>query len=349
MATLGGDLFTLADTAKLLDPKGMLARVINTLSQSNPMIEDAFVMPSNLPTSHRGSRVVGEPTVGFRRINAGVASSKATFEQYEDVISLIETQSTVDEELLNISGNPSAIRAKFAKPFVSAMTKFVTESLIYGSLADNDAEFNGLNVRYGTLGDNVLGCGDTGSDLSSIYLINWCEDFHLIYPMNTQGGLVHVDRGPQQVQQSTDPAGAKYWAYVDQFKWHIGLSVGDNRQAVRICNLQVADVEGISGLQEMTDYTTNILFRMYDAIAALPDEGGGGKPCFYMPRSVYRGLNKQALARQVGAINLGADTSHTGAGKGGTDGTKFKPVMTVGGIPVKIVDQMGYAESTVSS
>ena len=75
MATVGSLALTYADWAKRLDPDGKTATVVELLSQTNEILEDAVFMEGNLPTGHRVSIRTGLPDVYWRSINQGVRSA----------------------------------------------------------------------------------------------------------------------------------------------------------------------------------------------------------------------------------------------------------------------------------
>ncbi len=355
MATLGATLLNTADIAKRIDPDGSAAVIAEVLTESKPVLDHMPMFPSNMTHGHRSSIRTGLPTTTLRRINQGVASSKSTVTQIEDSITMLETQSTIDTKLLELEGNALEIRRREWPAFMESMGQEATRLIFNGSDATDEREFNGLYARsaYTALSsDQTLTAGDTGSDLSSIWLVVWGRDTIFgVYPKNIpQGGIQHKDKGEQLIQDDADETaigGSKLFAYVDQFTFDFGLVVKDERYAVRICNFEVSDVYNIAGTQELTDYTSNIVSLMARAMHRVPNLRVG-KACWYMARSVFEGLHVQSQARTMGALTTGADTSHTGAGKGGDDGTKGGPVMSFEGVPIFALDELGYAEAAVT-
>ena len=78
MATLATLALTLADWANRLDPDGNIPEIVELLSQTNEILQDAVFMEGNLPTGHRVVVRTGLPTVYWRALNAGVPTSKST-------------------------------------------------------------------------------------------------------------------------------------------------------------------------------------------------------------------------------------------------------------------------------
>lgn len=344
MATLGGTILSLADIAKRTDPDGMTATIAETLNQSAPILQDMPWMPSNLPTGHRSSIRTGLPTVSLRRLNEGVASSKGTVAQITDSLSLIETWSTTDKKLLDLQPDDAqAIRMSEAAGYVEAMAQKCAELVFYGNEADDEREFNGFDPRYnslsGNVSDNVLSGGSATSANTSVWLIGWAPDkIFGIYPRGTAAGLQHIDHGLSVVQDGNNTVGgAKLAAYQDQFCWDAGLVVKDWRYAVRICNLDVTDLQeigdGTTGKQELTDYATNLQYHMIRATHRIPSLSNC-RPVFYMNRTGMEAVDVMSAALSNANVFQTKDVNG-------------EAVKTFRGIPLKVCDQILNTETQV--
>jgi hypothetical protein len=340
MATLGANTYSFMDMQKRMDPDGMPAQVAEVLSESMPILEDIPWMSSNMPQGHRSAIRTGLPTVYSRRINQGVLSSKSTVNQIEDSLSLLEAHATIDTKLLDIWGNAAATRFSESKAFIEAMGQEATRLLFYGDPTADPAEFQGFMPRYDDItlntGDNIFDAGGTSADLASIWLIGWGADKVFgVYPKNTQAGLQHKDLGVNLIQQDDDLGGRKLEAFVDIFKWDLGLVVKDWRYAVRIASIEPDLVfDPSQSGQGLTDYTTNIMFLMERAIEHIPNLNAC-RPVFYMPRFIKEGLAVQALARTTPNVFK-------------VDDVDGKKVTSYQGIPIKIVDALTNTESEPS-
>jgi hypothetical protein len=338
MATLGDDVLTFADLKKRMDPNGMPAMIAELLMQSNPILDDIPWKASNRPEGNQSTIRTELPTVNLRRLNQGTVSSKSVTNQIEDGMAMIEAWSTTDVKLLKLYGNEAATRMGEAKAFIEAMGQKVAELIFEGAVADDDREFNGIRSRYddtsGDTSDNILDCGGSGNDMGSIYLVGWGDTVHGIYPKNTQAGLVHNDHGQQIIQTDDDLGGAKLSAFVDQWSWDCGIVVKDWRNIVRLVNLDVADWQGVTGTeQSIDDYATNAMYLMARAMHRIPNLAAV-RPVFYMPRAVFEGFDVQSLARTTANVFESRQV----------DG---KMLTTFRGIPMKICDQLGIAESAI--
>ena len=76
MATIGS-IATLLDFARRSDPNGKIMRIVELMSQDNPILQDMLWMEGNLPTGHLTTVRVGLPSVAWRMLNYGVQPSKS--------------------------------------------------------------------------------------------------------------------------------------------------------------------------------------------------------------------------------------------------------------------------------
>ncbi len=343
MATLGGEVLTLAEWAKRMKPDGTLdGEIAELLSQSTPEVEDIPFQASNRVTDHQVTQRTGLPTVTRRRINAPIQPSRSTTEQLTETMTMYSVMSQVDCHLPELAGlsveDQIAKRFGEAAPQIESLGQTFADDIWNGDPTGDETQFQGFAARYASLGNQVLDAGGTGNDLSSIYLINWGKaKVYGIFPKNYKAGVDHKDWGEQLVQSETGIGAGMVPAFVDTWMWDAGLVVHDPRHVVRISNIESADVLGVSGTQQLTDYGTNILYLMSEALLRLPDQGKTGNPVFYMPRSVFIGLDRQVLAR----TNDNAFKYMDVAGQG--------PIATMRTVPCKISDRLGYTESALSS
>lgn len=248
MTVIASNYLTLADYTKQVANGTVVADIAEIMSQSSDLIKDAHVMEANDGTSHKSVIRHGLPKGTFRKLYQFVPTEKSTTEQVVDKTGMLEAYSVVDKDLVDKAKNPAQFRLNESKAFIEGMAQTAQETMIYGSISDNDAAFNGLAVRYDHLSDdkkdigfNVVDGGGTGTDNMSIWFITWGEqDTALIFPQGSQGGLNHSNDG---VQTETDEKGGKRKVYQDHFKHDLGLAIKDWRTTVRIANISVKDLE----------------------------------------------------------------------------------------------------------
>src|SRR4051812_43515419 len=123
MTTLASNNLTLADWAKRLDANGNIATLVELLSQTNELLDDAVFMEGNLPTGHRVIVRTGLPTVYWRTLNAGVPTSKSVTAQVDEGVGMLEAYSEVDVKLARLNGDSAAFRASEDRAFVEAMNQ----------------------------------------------------------------------------------------------------------------------------------------------------------------------------------------------------------------------------------
>jgi hypothetical protein len=209
---------------------------------------------------------------------------------------------------------------------------FVT-ALFAGDTTLNPEQIMGFQPRYGSTtggtGNSVVLAGGSGSDNASMYLVGWGENtVRGIFPKGSKAGLLHEDLGEGDAFESTN----RYRAYMDRYTWDCGLGVKDWRYVVRICNIDISELQGQTGAQELTD-ATNILNLMNRARYRLPYLTGC-RPVFYCNRTVRAGLDWMALNKSSSALSIREAL--------GQFETAFM------GIPIRNVDALGIAETVVS-
>lgn len=330
MATIGTKN-NLVDIAKRLDPDGKIAKVAELLSQTNEMLDDIPFKEANEITSHVTTVRTGLPTVYWRQLNAGVQPSKSTTAQVKEGIGMLEAWSSCDVEVANLSGNAKAYRLDEAKAFIEAMNQEAQQTLIYGNSTTAPEEFNGLAVRYSSLGaangQNIVDAGGTGSDNTSIWLVCWGEmTCHGVFPKGSKAGLDHKDHGMQVEQNANGVTGAQMEVYKDKFSWKLGLALKDWRYVSRVCNIDVSNLVAGSG--------ADLINQMIKQLHRIPNKNMG-KCVFYMNRTVFQYLDIQRRDDVVAG--------------GGLDYTNVdgKVIYSFRGVPIKIVDAIVETEARV--
>lgn len=339
MALLGTGQLTLLDWSKRLDPDGKVAPIAEVLSQENQILEDMIWQPGNLPTGHRVSIRTGLPAVYYRALNTGVPTSKSTTAQVDEGCAMLEARSHIDMKELKLNGNSAAYRLSEESAFLEAMNQQMAGDVFNGNPGINQKQFLGLATRYSSTtagnGNNVLLAGGVGSDNASMYLVGWSPTTVFgIFPKGSQAGLSSRDLGEESVQ---DANGGWYQAARSLFEWECGMVVKDWRYAVRIANIDVSDWIGVTGTQALTA-ATNLVYLMLRAIARIPNPTKA-RMAFYTNRSILEGLMIQALNRSQNALSISAATNQFG---------QTIMQLTFQGIPVRLVDQLGIAETLVS-
>jgi hypothetical protein len=330
---MSGNVLTLADWAKRLDPMGKVPTIVELLSQSNPILDDVAYQEGNLPTGHRCTIRTGLPDVFWRLLNQGTQPSKSETAQVDENCGMLEAWSEVDKELAELNGNTAAFRLSEARAFIEAMGQEFAQTLFYGNVGLNPEEFNGLSVRYSSLaaanGQNILSGGGVGSDNSSIWLVVWGDNSaYGIFPKGSKAGLEHLDLGLQTIETTAGIAGNRMLGYRDRFQMKGGLVVKDWRQVVRIPNIDISNLVAKTSAADLVELMIKAIHRIQNLKS--------GNAVFYMNRSCFQMLDIQ---RRDDVISGGGLTYNM------VDGVAT-PMFR--GIQVRTVDALVETEAVVS-
>lgn len=330
MATIGNTNPTYADFAKRSDMNGKVeSDIIEMLNEDNEILDDATVIEGNLPTGHKTTLRVGMPSATWRKLNYGVAKSKSQTVQVQDSAGMLESYAEVDKDLANLNGNSAGWRLSEDKAFLEAMNQDMADTLFYGDTTVNPERFMGLAPRYNLLsaasGANIINAAGTGSDNTSIWLINWSpETCHLFYPKGSMAGFHQQDLGEETL---TDAAGGYYQGYRTHYKWDLGFTLRDWRYVVRIANIDVSDLtyNAATGAK-----LVDLLIQALEQVKGLK-----GRPVFYCNKTIRSFLRRQTVFSSDN-IRLGIDEAYG------------KKVVSVDGIPIRKTDSILLTEAKVA-
>lgn len=294
MAELGTTRLTMADIAKRLNPDGSAASIAEVLENSTVVLQDAPMVEANGLNAHRSTRRAALPSVGWRRLNAGTASTKSVTEQVQDAVALLEAWGEVDEKVATLNGNTAEWRMQEATAFLQAMAQEFESTFFYGNAGTDEREFDGVATRYATAGAQVLDAGSSDTDNTSIYLVGWgVNSAHLIYPKGSVAGIQHKDHGLQIIEDVNGVAGAKMSGYVDQYTLEVGFHIKDPRYIVRIGSIELSALAGATPA-DLLKLMTKAMWRIPNLAAC--------RPVFYMNRSAGQYLDIQRQDRMDGSF-----------------------------------------------
>ena len=333
MATIGAGVLNIVDVVKGLNPDGSVARVVEILNRVDEVMYDIPWQEGNLPTGDQITVRTGLPVPTWRRMNAGIAPTKSLKAQVVEACAELADISTIDVEVARLGGDPGAARLAEARPHIEGMNQAFVNTLFYGSTVTPE-QFVGFSTRYSSLSagnsQNIIdGGGTTASDMTSVWLIVWGPDtIYGVYPKGSIGGLEHKDLGEQLIAVTAGNPGTLLLSYVDRYMWNCGLAVRDWRFAVRIANIDIANLVNEASPTDLTN-------KMIRAIARIPsfDKGNAG---FYMNRTAYEML----------AIQRREDVRAGGQLKYEVVDGKMIPFFM--GIPIRKSDGILLTESVVS-
>ena len=332
MATLSVTNPTLADLAKVTDPDGSIADVVEILNATNEILTDMSWMEGNLTTGHRSSIRSGLPTPTWRKLYGGVQPTKSRAVQVTDNCGMLEDYAEVDAALVGMAGDPARFRLQEDRPHIEGMNQEFASTLFYGDESTAPEEFTGLAPRYNSLsaanGDNIIAGGGSGGDNASIWLICWSpQTIHGIIPKGSKAGIQQRDLGEVTIEDA-DGSNGRMQAFRTHYRWDVGITVRDWRYAVRIANIDR------SALVVTAATGADLNDLMHQAWTELPSTSVG-RCSWYMDKSILSMLRRQT-ANAVSSSTLSVDMV------GGTMQTSW------GGIPIRRCDALRPDEATVS-
>jgi len=342
MATLSVKNPTLLDLAKVTDPDGSIAAVVEILNETNEVLADMSWMEGNLPTGHRTTIRTGIPAPTWRKLYGGVQPNKSTTVQVTDNTGMLEAYAEVDKKLADLNGNTAAFRLQEDRPHIEGMNQEIVDTLFYGNEATEPEAFTGLAPRFANLtsdanSDNVLDGAGTGSDNASIWLVVWGPNtVHGIVPKGSTAGLKVEDKGQVTLEDASGGSNTgRMEAYRTHYAWDAGLTVRDWRYVVRIANI---DKSALIRTYTSGTFSTGAILPdlMFQALRLIPNLSAG-RPAFYMSRDIATWVARQSAAMG----NANAVTIDTIAGD-------QKMTERFNGIPMRRCDSLSADEAALT-
>lgn len=333
MAVIGATNPTLMDVAKLRQPDGgMETDVAELLNQMNPMTEYATFQEANGGTYHRSSQRTGIPLPTWRMFYQGVLPSKNEYAQVDEPIGMMEARAQIDQKLAEMATDVQQFRLIESRGHLEGMSQSLVATALYGSVSLSPSKFNGIMPRYASLsaasGENIVDGGGTGSDNTSILIVNWSPStVFFTYPKGSMAGIQRKDLGINDQADPPDGSSGKFSAYEEIFRQDVGLVVKDWRHIVRIANIDVSNLTAQSG-------AAAILELLAVAVDKLPSDGSGGRTVIYTNRTVSSMLRIQTMKQAN--VHLGV---------GGEEGRRKT---TFDNIPIVKLDQLLNTETRVT-
>ena len=291
MALLAANNPTLLDVTRAMDPDGSIAAVAEILTETNEILVDIPFLEGNLPTGHRHTIRTGLPEPTWRQFYGGVQPTKSTRAQVQDNTAMMEAYAEIDKALADLNGNSAAFRLQEDYAHIEGMSQAAAQAFVYGNIAVEPTQFNGLTPRFNSLGadnaDNIIDAEGTGTDNASIWLVVWGpQTAHAIYPKGSQGGLQMKDLGEVTIED-VDGNKGRMQAYRTHYRWDMGLVVKDWRYVVRICNIDRSDLTW-----DASGSSANLPRLIFEANERLPSQSMG-QPVLYMDRQIRTILRQQ--------------------------------------------------------
>lgn len=336
MATLAQRFLTLADVYKA--SVGPIIEVLNDTSQG--LMDDFVAMECNQGTSHIHGIRTGLPSVSWGALYEGIVQSKSARQQVTDTTGFVEALSEVDQRVLELAGDKRLeVRMQESMAFLESMSQEIIKSMFYYDSTTNARFPKGLGSRFNALatsgaGNQIVDGGGTGSDNTSIWFVtHGPNDFCMLYPKGTQGGITQEDMGRQM---KNDASGDPYFVEMELFRAYLGWAVKDWRNIVRIANVDVSNMQ--AGSVKLYDLMRQGFYKLH-------------------ARRVSKVANQQSIGRTVIYCNTGVMEALDRLSSNAAAADNFirlKPmeiegreVMSYRGIPIRETDQILNTEARV--
>lgn len=223
---------------------GQMLPIAEILAKSKPIIQHMVFVEANDQFSNVTTQRYNLPAGSWRNFNAGVATETSQTKQIRDTIGMLESYAEHDCKLVDSMPSPGQFRSDENAAFIEGLGQTMAYQAFYGNALVDPEKWTGLAPRLNTLGTtNVQGCGGSGGDTSSIYLVQWGADkVHMVYPRGSSAGLKHEDLGKNT---KIDTNGLMWEVYRDHFMWDCGMVVKNIRCLGRIANIEVSGSSNI--------------------------------------------------------------------------------------------------------
>lgn len=314
---------TLMDVLNQRGPDGNTMAIGEILTKTTPMMKDARWIEANDATKHKYLIRYSLPTSNKVEFNKGASSSLGSTKPMICNLKGIENRPSIDKRLIDIAPDGNAYLSGHLNAAIMGMGQDLETDIIYGSVAADD-EYDGLAVRMNALTDvNVYDNGDTGSNLSSIYLVSWSpfEEMgaYLAYPKGTMAGIKHKDEGERNKDMADGSVLAVREFHLEVFA---GLCIPDARYIGRIANID-------TGTLSTSTFNENLAIQLLNELPA----GGRESAVLYVSRKVKSAMEIRA--------NDKANAHYT------RENVFGEQVLMFMGVPVRLDEMISEAETQV--
>jgi hypothetical protein len=331
MPAIGNTGYTFVDHARRTAPDGGIDTIMEVLSQTNPILQDAVVLEGNLPTGHRTTMRTGLPQGTWRQLNQGVQPSKSTTVQVTDTVGMLETYAEIDKDLANLNGNSAEFRASEDMAFLEGLSQQVAQAMIYGDTRVSPERFMGLAPRFSSLsaqnGNQIVNAAGSTAR-TSIWMVRWSPStLHAIFPKGSTAGFQRTDLGEDT---KVNPDGSMLQVLRTHYQWKVGMSLRDWRFVSRIANI---DSSALASAGNSGYSGPNLITLMIEAYNRLFNHAPG-VGVIYCNRTVKAALDKIAQAKSNVWLTIG---EYAG-----------QPTTMFYGYPIRVVDAIVNNEAAVA-
>jgi len=222
------------------------------LSETNDILSDMPILPSNDLLSYTGVRETSLPTPQIVKVGDGWDPSTVNWDSFTETLSMFKDRVQIPEDALRIQPDPVLKRLRIQSRHIEGFGQGVSNHLIYGTSVATPEKFDGFNVRYttpSTANDGktltnsasygVYDMEGTGSDTTSIWFVQWSpEKVHGLYPVNDPNMGIKVEDMGRHLYTAENSK--QRWDYYTELQWDLGLTIPDIRAVKRLRNIETS-------------------------------------------------------------------------------------------------------------
>lgn len=222
---------------------------ISQIFQEAPFLASLAAAPSSNGTNHSFLRTTGAPTVGFRAVNTGVATSVAEQELVTIALKILSA---------NVEGDQQVVKNFKHAVFGSGPAAYFgfqgRANLVSALSAAEACFFNGASGGFSGLKDalNVLGVatklvldagGDTANSCTSIYAVRSTDDLADVVAIGgdmTGSGAFEIQAGEMtegKIVTALGPPELSFPTYRMNQEGYLSLQIGSKYSVARACNI----------------------------------------------------------------------------------------------------------------
>ena len=180
------------------------------------------------------------PTGQWSSYGEGILPERSDQDMVSEGMGSLDALCRTNYKMMRNSADPEAVRTQEDMRFIKGMSHTIIGCVLYGNASINPKQFTGLTPRYNSKAKNtVLSEGGSGSDLLSIWIVNWntSDGAYIFYPKgrNDLGiGITNLGIG-----HATDTNnGGEYASYRTFFDIEWGLAVKREDQCCRYGDIE---------------------------------------------------------------------------------------------------------------
>lgn len=300
------------------------ASVLGEIKQMIDVLDVMVWKPSTHGPFNKAFQASRLGTGAFAAANAPITTISSTGDYIDEPVKLYEGESQVDERVLKAAMDPYAVRDSEDVMNLEGAWQDWAYNLFYGDEGSDPDNFKSFARRRASLGTYCIGASGTGSDLTSVWVMEIAPSaLHLAYPKGSgTPGFTNKDNGRQRV---TAPTGTgQMYAWCRLYEIWAAIVMRNERALIRYCNIESA---GTSNIFSITDFVRYVKNRL---------QSGGRNAFAFMNRTVKGELEAVAY----GDVSNGSLTIKDIEGYG--------PITYCAGIPLLMHEGITDAETALT-